>query len=283
MNKAIELEGVVKNLKGFKLGPLTFSVPTGSIVGYIGENGAGKSTTIKLLLGLMKPDSGNIRILGNSINQISVEQAKDIGYVFDDLYLPGSMTIKNVQKFNRLLYGYAWEDETFNRLILSFKLPYNKRIKDFSRGMKMKLGIAVALSHGAKLLLLDEATSGLDPIVRDDILDIILDYIQDENHTIFISSHILSDLEKVADYIAFIHNGQLLFMENKDVLLEEYGIASLTEDQLMSLDPKSIVGYRKHRYGIEALLKRNLVPESITLDNVSIEDIMVFTIKEAKI
>lgn len=129
---------------------------------------------------------------------------------------------------------------------------------------------------------MDEATSGLDPIIRDDILDILLEYIQDENHTIFISSHILSDLEKVADYIAFIHKGELLFIENKDKLLEDYAIANLNEEQLSSLNQDAIVGYRKHRFGIEALVKRNLVPESFSLDNMSIEDIMVFTIKEAK-
>ena len=283
MNKAIELNGVSKKFNNFDLGPLSFSIPKGSIVGYIGENGAGKSTTIKLLLGLLKADSGDIKVLGNSIDKMNEAEKKDIGFVFDDLFMPGTMSIKNIQTFNKLLYGDTWEEETFYHLVDSFNLPYKKKIKDFSRGMKMKLGIAVALSHGAKLLLLDEATSGLDPIVRDDILDILLDYIQDEGHTVFISSHILSDLEKVADYIAFIHKGKLLFIENKDDLLEEYGIASLNEDQLSSLDPQAIVGYRKHRFGIETLVKRDMVPAGISLDNASIQDIMVFTIKEAKI
>lgn len=282
MNNAIELNKVEKRLKNFHLGPLDFSVPKGSIVGYIGENGAGKSTTIKLLLGILKPDSGQIKVLENRTDLINEYQKKDIGYVFDDLFLPGTMTIKNVRTFHKLLYGDAWQDNTFDKFIELFHLPYKKRIKDFSRGMKMQLGLAVALSHGAKLLLLDEATSGLDPIVRDDILDILLEYIQNEENTVLISSHILSDLEKIADYIAFIHKGELLFMENKDSLLEEYGIASLNEDQLSSLNPQAIVGYRKHRFGIETLVKRNLVPASMSLDNVTIEEIMVFMIKEAK-
>lgn len=282
MTKAIELKGVTKKLGDFHLGPLTFSVPTGCVVGYIGENGAGKSTTIKLLLGLMEADSGQINILGKPLEKITEEQKKDIAYVFDDLFLPGAMTLANVQRFHSLLYGKGWQDGTFQRLIKSFNLSEKRRVKDLSRGMKMQLGLAVALSHGAKLLLLDEATSGLDPVIRDDVLDILLDYLQDENHTVFISSHILSDLEKIADYIAFIHEGELLFMENKDSLAEEYGIASLTEDQLQALEPGAVIGLRKHRFGIEALVKRDLVPADLRLDKASIEDIMVFTIKEDK-
>ncbi|MDY5836465.1 MAG: ABC transporter ATP-binding protein [Eubacteriales bacterium] len=282
MTKAIELKGVTKKLGDFHLGPLTFSVPTGCVVGYIGENGAGKSTTIKLLLGLMEADSGQINILGKPLEKITVEQKKDIAYVFDDLFLPGEMNLANVQRFHRLLYGKAWQDRIFQSLIKSFNLSKERRVKDLSRGMKMQLGLAVALSHGAKLLLLDEATSGLDPVIRDDVLDILLDYLQDESHTVFISSHILSDLEKIADYIAFIHKGELLFMENKDSLAEEYGIASLTEDQLQDLDSKAVVGFRKHRFGIEALVKRDLIPADLSLDKASIEDIMVFTIKEDK-
>lgn len=282
MTKAIELKGVTKKLGDFHLGPLTFSVPTGCVVGYIGENGAGKSTTIKLLLGLMEADSGQINILGKPLEKITEEQKKDIAYVFDDLFLPGAMTLADVQRFHSLLYGKAWHDEAFQRLIKSFHLSEKRRVQDLSRGMKMQLGLAVALSHGAKLLLLDEATSGLDPVIRDDVLDVLLDYLQDENHTVFISSHILSDLEKIADYIAFIHKGQLLFIENKDSLAEEYGIAALTEDQLQAFDPGAVVGYRKHRFGIEALVKRDLVPADLRLDKASIEDIMVFTIKEDK-
>lgn len=279
MLNAIELRGLKKRLGNFVLGPIYLSVPRGCIVGYIGENGAGKSTTIKLLLHLMFPDEGEIRLLGKDVQEFTPQMKKDIAYVFDDLYLPEDMTLKNVHNFHRKLYGQAWQDKTFSDLVARFNLPDNKSIKHFSRGMKMQLGLALALSHGAKLLLLDEATSGLDPVIRDDVLDILLDYIQNENHTVFVSSHILSDLEKVADYIAFIHKGQLLFMETKDDLMNQYGIASLSEKQLEELDDKAIVGKRPHKFGVEVMLKRELVPSDFELEKVSIEEIMVYMIK----
>ncbi|HHW93649.1 MAG TPA: ABC transporter ATP-binding protein [Clostridiaceae bacterium] len=279
MQNAIELRGLKKRLGNFVLGPIDLTVPRGCIVGYIGENGAGKSTTIKLLLHLMFPDEGEIRLLGKDVQEFTPQMKKDIAYVFDDLYLPEDMTLNNVQNFHRKLYGQAWQDKTFADLVARFNLPDSKSIKHFSRGMKMQLGLALALSHGARLLLLDEATSGLDPVIRDDVLDILLDYIQNENHTVFVSSHILSDLEKVADYIAFIHKGQLLFMETKDDLMNQYGIASLSEEQLEELDDMAIVGKRPHQFGVEVMLKRELVPSDFELEKVSIEDIMVYMIK----
>ncbi|MGI6506834.1 MAG: ABC transporter ATP-binding protein [Saccharofermentanales bacterium] len=279
MLNAIELRGLKKRLGNFVLGPIDLTVPRGCIVGYIGENGAGKSTTIKLLLHLMFPDEGEIRLLGKDVQKFTPQMKKDIAYVFDDLYLPEDMTLTNVHNFHRKLYGQAWQDKTFSDLVARFNLPDNKSIKHFSRGMKMQLGLALALSHGAKLLLLDEATSGLDPVIRNDVLDILLDYIQNENHTVFVSSHILSDLEKVADYIAFIHKGKLLFMETKDDLVNQYGIASLSEKQLEELDDKAIVGKRPHKFGVEVMLKRELVPSDFELEKVSIEEIMVYMIK----
>lgn len=279
MQNAIELRGLKKRLGNFVLGPIDLTVPRGYIVGYIGENGAGKSTTIKLLLHLMMPDEGDIKLLGKDIQEFTPQMKKDIAYVFDDLYLPEDMTLNNVQNFHRKLYGQAWQDNTFADLVARFNLPDSKSIKHFSRGMKMQLGLALALSHGARLLLLDEATSGLDPVIRDDVLDILLDYIQNENHTVFVSSHILSDLEKVADYIAFIHKGQLLFMETKDDLMNQYGIASLSEEQLEELDDMAIVGKRPHQFGVEVMLKRELVPSDFELEKVGIEDIMVYMIK----
>jgi len=279
MLNAIELRGLKKRLGNFVLGPIDLTVPRGCIVGYIGENGAGKSTTIKLLLHLMFPDEGEIRLLGKDVQEFTPQMKKDIAYIFDDLYLPEDMTLKNVHNFHQKLYGQAWQDKTFSDLVARFNLPDSKSIKHFSRGMKMQLGLALALSHGARLLLLDEATSGLDPVIRDDVLDILLDYIQNENHTVFVSSHILSDLEKVADYIAFIHKGQLLFMETKDDLMNQYGIASLSEKQLEELDDKAIVGKRPHKFGVEVMLKRELVPSDFELEKVSIEEIMVYMIK----
>jgi ABC-2 type transport system ATP-binding protein len=279
MQNAIELQGLKKRLGNFVLGPIDLIVPRGCIVGYIGENGAGKSTTIKLLLNLMIPDQGEIKLLGKNIREFTPQMKKDIAYVFDDLYLPEDMTLKNVQNFHRKFYGQAWQDKTFSELIARFNLPDNKTIKHFSRGMRMQLGLALALSHRAKLLLLDEATSGLDPVIRDDILDLLLEYIQNEDHTVLVSSHILSDLEKVADYIAFIHKGQLLFIEAKDELVDQYGITSLSKEQLAEIDDKAIVGQRPHQFGVEVMLKRNLVPDDLELEKVSIEDIMVYMIK----
>lgn len=279
MQNAVELKGLKKKLGNFELGPINLVIPQGCIVGYIGENGAGKSTTIKLLLNLMKPDEGEIKIFNLPTRNFTPEQKKDLAYVFDDLYLPGDMNLKNILNFHRKFYGDAWQDKTFSELNTRFQLPDNKAIKHFSRGMKMQLGMALALSHGAKLLLLDEATSGLDPVIRDDVLDLLLDYIQEETHTVLVSSHILSDLEKIADYIAFIHQGKLLFMETKDDLVNQYGIASLTQEQLQEMDPGAIVGTRTHQFGVEAMLKKSMVPNSIELEKVSVEDIMVFMIK----
>lgn len=279
MQNAIELQGLKKRLGSFVLGPIDLTVPNGCIVGYIGENGAGKSTTIKLLLNLMRPDEGEIKLLGKDIQEFTPEMKKDIAYVFDELYLPEDMTVKNVQRFHRKFYGQAWQGNTFADLTARFNLPDNKAIKHFSRGMKMQLGLALALSHGAKLLLLDEATSGLDPVIRDDVLDLLLDYIQNEDHTVLVSSHILSDLEKAADYIAFIHKGQLLFMEAKDELVDQYGIASLSKEQLEEIDDEAIVGKRPHQFGVEVLLKRDLVPSTFELEKAGVEDIMVYMIK----
>lgn len=279
MKNAVEIQGLKKRLGNFELGSIDLQVPQGSIVGYIGENGAGKSTTIKLLLGLMRADQGEIRLLGQPLRDFSPEMKRQIAYVFDDLYLPTDMTLKNILKFHRKLYGEAWQDETFSTLNARFQLPDHQAIKHFSRGMKMQLGLALALSHGAKLLLLDEATSGLDPVIRDDVLDLLLDYMQDETNTILVSSHILSDLEKVADYIAFIHQGKLIFMETKDDLVNQYGIASLTQEQLAEIDTRAIVGKRTHQFGNEVLLRKNLVPNRLELEKASAEDIMVYMIK----
>ncbi len=279
MKQSIEMRGVIKKLGKFQLGPLDLCIPEGSVVGYIGENGAGKSTTIKLLLGLLKADAGNIKIDGVDIKDIEPNQRKDLAYVFEDLYLPGDMNLIQAEKFHSQLYGKSWDKDSFFDLIHRFHLPEDKPIKAYSRGMKMQLGMALALSHGAKLLLLDEATSGLDPVIRDDILDILLEYIQSEDHTILISSHILSDIEKIADYIAFIHKGKLVFMENKDDLKLRYGLASMSQDRATELDPAAIVGERVHQFGVDLLLKRELVPKGLELEPASIEDIMVYMIK----
>lgn len=279
-NYAIEIKDLVKQFDNFKLGPINLTIPKGTIVGYIGQNGAGKSTTIKLLLGLLNKDSGEIKIL-DEINPSSVGFKDKLGIVFDDLLVPEEMTLIDVEKFCSRVYS-KWNKNSFYKFKEKFNLPEKKIIKNYSRGMKMKLSMAVALSHNAELLILDEATSGLDPIVREEILDLLLDFMQDENHTILISSHILSDLEKVADYIAFINDGKILFMETKDELKENYGICTLSNEEVTSIDEEAIIGRRVHSFGQELLVKKNLIPNGIIFQKPSIEDIMIYFVKGVK-
>lgn len=274
---AIEIKDLVKEFDGFKLGPINLNVPRGTIVGYIGQNGAGKSTTIKLLLGLLKKDSGDITLLEES-NLDSIVLKDRVGLVFDDLLLPEEMTLEDAEKFCSRVYS-KWDSNLFYNHVKEFNLPMRKGIKNYSRGMRMKLAIAIALSHNAEILILDEATSGLDPIVREEILDLLLDFMQDENHTILISSHILSDLEKVADYIAFIYNGKILFMESKDELKENYGICTLSDEELKDVDKGAVIGRRIHAFGQEMLVKKSLMPKEIKLQKPSIEDIMIYFVK----
>lgn len=277
---AIEIKNLQKRFSGFSLGPLDLNIPKGSIVGFIGQNGAGKSTTIKLILGLLHMDSGNISVLGkNDPKNVCVKDK--IGVVFDDLFIPEEMNVVDVERFCRGVYS-KWEKEIFYDFKEKFKLPNKKPIKTYSRGMKMKLSMAIALSHNAELLILDEATSGLDPIVREEILDLLLEFMQNENNTILISSHILSDLEKVADYIAFIDNGKIMFFEAKDELKDNYGVCSLSNEEVENIDKSAIVGRRMHSFGQELLVKRDLMPSDIQLTRPSIEDIMIYFIKGEK-
>lgn len=277
-SNAIEIKNLTKNYAGFSLGPLNFNVPMGCMVGYIGENGSGKSTTLKAILRLIHPDSGEIKIFGKNIREHEPTLMNRIGVVFDDINIPGEMRVKEVGNLCKLSFD-SWEDSTFSSYIRRFNLPSAQRVKNLSRGMKMKLSLSIALSHRAELLILDEATSGLDPVVRDEILDILLDFLQDEKHTVLISSHILSDLEKAADYIAFLHNGKILFIEEKDALVERYALCSLDHKTIQNLDSEAIVGRRKHAFGQDLLVIRDLMPIGIELSKPSIEDIMVYIIK----
>lgn len=276
-SNAIEIRNLVKNFNEFSLGPINLTIPKGVIVGYIGENGAGKSTTIKLILGLLRKDGGSISVLNeDNVDNIAVKDK--IGVVFDDLLFPEDMNLSSVEKFCSRVYS-KWDNDVFYEYQKRFNLPLQQPIKHYSRGMKMKLSIAIALSHNAELLILDEATSGLDPIVRDDILDLLLEFMQDETHTILISSHILSDLEKVADYIAFIHGGKILFYESKDELKENYVICSVSDDEIKNIDSNSIIGKRVHSFGQDILIKKSLLPSNIPYQKPSIEDIMIYFVK----
>lgn len=248
---ALELSNVSKQYKDFTLDNISFKVPQGSIVGLIGENGAGKSTTINAVLGLISKDSGTITMLGKT--DIDAVCKENIGVVFDGNNYPDMLTPKQLGKVFENIYS-SWNKEKYEQLLKNFNLPLNKKIKKFSKGMKMKYAISVAFSHNSKLLILDEATSGLDPIMRDEILDMFLDFIQDEENSILVSSHITSDLEKVADYIVFIHNGKIVFSKPKDELLENYGIIKCGASVFDEIDKDKIITYRKQDYEWQILV-----------------------------
>ncbi|ATD54157.1 ABC transporter ATP-binding protein [Clostridium chauvoei] len=279
MTNILEIKNLSKNYTDFSLKNLNLNVPTGCITGFIGENGAGKSTTIKLILDIIHRDNGEIKILGTDNKSLSNNLKEEIGVVLDESCFPENLNLTDIDKIMKRTYK-SWDKDVFEKYSSKFSLPKNKSIKDYSKGMKMKLSIAVALSHNPKLLILDEATSGLDPIVRDEILDVFLDFIQDENHSIFISSHIISDLEKICDYIAFIHKGQLIFNESKDELLDKYGLLKCSTKEFDSINKDFVIGYRKNTFGIEALVVKNKVPKGFIIDNPSIEDIMLYHVKE---
>ena len=281
MENAIEVKGLTKKRDTFFLNNVNLTVPKGYIVGLIGENGAGKSTTIKAILNLINKDSGTIKIFGQDYQQHEKEIKQQIGVVFDDCHFPKQLTAKDLNLILKNIYS-NWDTNLYHDYLNQFKLPLNKPIKDLSRGMKMKLSLATALSHRPKLLILDEPTSGLDPIIRNEILDIFLDFIQDEEHSILISSHITSDLEKVADYITFIHEGEIVFSDSKDHLLYDYGLIKCQEKDFCSIDPDDIVKYKKNSYRYEVLIKnkRQLKNKykALTMDSVSIEDLMLLHI-----
>ena len=277
---ALELKQVSKHYPGFDLENLTLSLPGGCILGLIGENGAGKSTTIRLMLGLARPDSGSIKLLGRDIGDDLRLTKEDIGVVLDNVSIPSCLNARQVGKVMAGTYA-RWNQAQYEGYLRQLAIPENKAFKDFSRGMQMKLGIAIALSHDAKLLILDEATSGLDPVVRDEVVEMFRQFTQDENHSVLISSHIVSDLEKLCDYIAFLHKGKLLLMEEKDRLLEEYALALCSQEELDQLPEEAVKSCKRSPYGVEALVLRQFVPEGIHTRPVTIEELFIFMVKEA--
>lgn len=278
MNNILEIRGLTKSYPSFDLGPLNLAIPKGVIVGYIGENGAGKTTTIKLIMDLIREDEGEIQVFGMHMAQDPKGIRSKIGVVFDDLNLPEDLCLSDVGLICRQMFPH-WDGDLFSSYQRVFKLEPKKRVKELSRGMRMKLSIAIALSHGAELLILDEPTSGLDPVIREEILDILLEFIQEENHAVLFSSHILTDLEKIADYIALIHKGKLIFMEEKDVLRDEYAIYHSDPNRPYPFAEGVILAERKHHYGDQILVKRSEVPRDLPLDRPSLEEIMLFFIK----
>ncbi len=277
---AIEVRGLCKKFKDFEITDLNLTVPSGCVVGLVGENGAGKSTTIRLILELMHKDSGTITVLGKDSMEEDSSVRENIGVVFDESYFPQDLTPRQIGNIMKNTYR-QWNDELYVKYLSQFELPMKKIIRKFSRGMKMKLSIAAALSHNAKLLILDEATSGLDPVVRDDIIDILMDFTKDEEHSILISSHIVSDLEKVCDYIAFLHKGKLVMYEEKDRLYEAYSVIHCTEEQLKAIDKKAVIGKKIGRFGAEAIVLKEAIPEGIQGYPIDIEKLFIFMVRES--
>ncbi len=276
--EALRLENVSKKYKKFELKDVSFSLPAGSIMGFIGENGAGKSTTIKALLGLINRDSGTVFVNDRKFTGSEREIKEQIGVVMDTSCFSDELTAADIDKVMSRVYR-NWDKSAYEAYLKQFQIEPLKKVKEYSRGMKMKLSLAVALSHHASILILDEATSGLDPIVRDSMLELFLEFIQDETHSILVSSHILSDLEKICDYITFIHNGRILFTESKDDLLEQYRIAKGSREQIGSLEKEKVIGIRENSFGAEALVHTEALPAGMVSDSAGIEDIMLYYVK----
>jgi len=288
MSAILEVQGLSKSYKGsdFSLRDVSFSLPKGAIMGFVGENGAGKSTTIGCILNTLIKDSGTVKIFGKEMTDNAVDIRDDIGVVYDSNAFPLHLTPAKISSAMRHIFS-RWDGTLFNEYLSKFKLPENQKIKGFSRGMTMKLAVAAALSHHPKLLILDEATSGLDPIVRDDILDVFLDFVQDENKSILLSSHITSDLEKVADYITFIHDGCIIFNETKDSLLYNYGVMRCKAAQFEKVDREDMLAYRKHDYQVDVLVSDKQAAakkyRDVVIDNITIEEIMLMHVKGQKL
>lgn len=279
MSYAICVHELCKEYPDFSLQNVSFCLPKGSIMGFIGENGAGKTTTIKTLLGIAKKSSGSVKLFGLDFADHEKEIKNRIGVVFDECSFHDTLTAPDVAKILGKIYA-DWDDPLYLKYLKQFDLPEKKKIKEYSRGMKMKLGIAAALSHHPDLLILDEPTSGLDPVIREEILDIFLEFIQDEEHSILLSSHITSDLDKIADYLTFIHEGKIVLSKSKDEILDDMGILKCSLEEFDALDKTSFLTYRTNQFGCEVLIKDKMSfiarhPEMI-VDPVSTESVMVF-------
>lgn len=282
---AIEIRDLTKKYDGFTLDHISFDVPKGSIMGFIGQNGAGKSTTIKALLNVIKIDGGSVKLLGKDHLQYEHEVKEDIAAVFDELPFHEDFKTKNINIMFRGLYK-NWDEEKFSEYLDRFQLPRNKKIGKFSKGMKMKLQIATALSHGAKLLIMDEATTGLDPVVRNEILDIFREYLNDDNNSILMSSHITSDLDKIADCVTFIDKGKLLLTGYKDDILESHGLMKCSKEDYEKIDAEDVVSVRIGDYCTDVMVAdRQLCKKKypdILMEKTNLEEIMLFYVNKDK-
>lgn len=286
MEPILQVENLTKQYPDFKLDHVSFSVPKGTIMGLIGENGTGKSTTINAILDLIQKDEGVVKFWGQKLSSDPKHIKENIGVVFDGINFYETLTPAKIGKISAAAYK-QWDQAVYNNYLKKLQLPPHKEVKTFSKGMKMKLGIIVALSHKPKLLILDEATSGLDPVMRDDMLDLFLDFVQDESHSILMSSHITTDLEKVADYITFIHEGKVLFCKPKDELRYHYGIIRCGVAQYDEIDKSEVLAYRKRDYQWDVLVadkeKARRKYKASVVDDASIDDILLLYVKGEQI
>ena len=282
---AIEIAGLTKRYDGFTLDNVSFNVPKGSIMGFIGQNGAGKTTTIKSLLNVIKPDSGSIKMLGLDLYSHEEEIKEQIAAVFDEIPFHDSFTANSLSVMMSGFYG-GWNAETFFGYVERFGLPRRKKIGKFSKGMKMKLQIAAALSHGAKLLIMDEATTGLDPVVRNEILDIFREYLQDEENSILMSSHITGDLEKIADSVTFIDKGKILLSGSKDEILENHGVIKCGKADFAEIDPADFISARLNDFGAEVMVADRAAAKQrysgLVVEKTTLEEIMLFYVNREK-
>lgn len=282
----LEIRDLTKKYKNFTLDKINFDLKRGYVMGFIGPNGAGKSTTIKLIMNLVRRNSGQINIFGmdNLKNEKEIKQR--LSLVYDENCFYEELTLTEMKKIIVPFYK-NWDDSVFNQYISNFYLPKNKKIKELSKGMKMKFSLAIALSHNAELIIMDEPTSGLDPVFRSELLDILYSIIQDENKSIFFSTHITTDLEKIADYITFINNGKIEFSETKDNLLETYGIIKGDKSLLDNDIKKEFISVKENSFGFEALTNnaqkiRRILKDRVMIERANLEDIMVYTIRGEK-
>ena len=278
-SNAIEIRSLCKHYKGFSLDDLNLDLPYGCVLGLVGENGAGKSTTIRLIMDTLERDGGTVSVLGtDNRSKEFLDLKEDIGVVLDETFVP---EVINARQMGKIMAGTYknWDQAVYDGWIRRFELPLDKKFKDYSRGMTMKLGIAAALSHRPRLLLLDEATGGLDPMVREELLEVFADFAAEEGHAVLLSSHIVSDLERICDYIAFLHKGRLVLCEEKDLLLDKYGILKCSREQLANIPQEAIHGRRVGTYGVEALVEREFMPRDAVVDRANLEDIILYMVK----
>ena len=289
MEYALEVRGLTKHYGDFVLDQVFLQVPYGAVVGFIGENGAGKSTTIKAILNLVHKETGDIYLLGHSMEGNDKEDGSNqwkeqLGVIFDECNMPVGLTAKEIHHIMKKLYR-TWEEKKYFAYLSKFQVPTDKKVKDLSKGMKMKLSIAIALSHDSRLLILDEGTSGLDPVVRNEIMDIFREFIEDGRHSVLISSHITSDIEKIADYIVILHQGKVVLEETKDDLLEQYVMIQCTKEQMVKIPAEQIIGKMENAYGAHVLVKNaaGWKQEGFVVDHASIEDILLYIVKRDEV